>query len=112
MTIDEKNELPIVRVDIHGNFTAHDLERVIATLAQTRAALLPEVPMEPPKDLELAAFQQDDTLFRIRSLIRGGLRVWLRHAGAGWLAFTLTPEDVVALREFLGRDFKLSERAH
>lgn len=93
------------RVNLTGEFTATDLEDVIRNLAEARAGLAPEVPLQPPTELhEANILVQDETQFAFRKLATGGLRIWLRNEGLGWLAFTLSARDVLGIREFLAKE--------
>ncbi len=101
-----ENELPAVkaRINLTGEFSALELEEVIRTLATARASLEPAVPMQPPTLLATEeVLVQEEASFNFRTLIGGGLRIWLRNEGLGWLAFTLTQTDVAGIREFLGQ---------
>lgn len=90
-------ETAIVR--LNGEFTAEDLDDIIRTLAQRRASMSPPVPADLTDDLTV--LEQPDTLFTIRSRAGGGLRIWLRHDGLGWLPFSLTPAQRTRLRAWL-----------
>ena len=93
------------RFDLSGEFSASDLEDVIRTLAETRACMTPPVPEAAPShpDAEQQILVQDESKFTFRKLANGGLRIWLRNEGIGWLAFTLTAADVLGIREFLNK---------
>jgi hypothetical protein len=90
-------------VALNGTFTAQELEEIIATLAQTRAGMQPAVPQEPPTGLETSVPEQESPRFRIRTRAGGGLRIWLRSGGYGWLAFSLTADQRRELVEFIGK---------
>jgi hypothetical protein len=96
------------RVSLTGEFTASEFEEIIRDLAQARASLQPAVPMRPPStENEGDVLLQEDSQFTFAKLATGGLRIWLRNEGIGWLAFNLSATDVRGIREFLakqGRD--------
>lgn len=92
------------RIHLSGEFSATELENIIASLAKARAGTLPPVPASPPTEMsEQEVLVQDDAQFRFRKLATGGLRIWLRNEGLGWLAFTLSPESAAGIREFLNK---------
>ena len=73
-------------------------------LMSTRAGMTPAVPSDPPTEISSEnVLVQEDALFAIRTLIDGGLRVWLRNEGVGWMAFTLSPANRATLRDFLSK---------
>lgn len=91
------------RVALNGTFTAPEIEQAIAELAQARSALQPAVPSEPPMNLDASILTQSNAQFRIRTRIDGGLRIWLRNEGVGWLTFELDAAAREELRTFLAR---------
>jgi len=94
-----------VRIKLEGEFTATELEEIISDLAKARASLEPEVPRQPPSPTsEQEVLVQEETEWSIRRLVTGGLRIWLRNEGLGWLAFTLTADQATGLRQFLGTE--------
>lgn len=91
-------------IALNGEFSAVELEEIIATLAEVRAGMGPAVPSEPPSLLsDREVLVQEEAEWRIRRLANGGLRIWLRNEGSGWLAFTVSPSHAEGLREFLGK---------
>lgn len=86
-------------VALNGEFSALELEEIIADLAQVRAGMQPAVPSKPDPDRNVPV--QERTLFSIRNILGGGARIWLRNEGFGWLAFELSAEEAVGLAEFL-----------
>lgn len=102
---------PTVRIELNGTFSATELEEVISDLAATRATLQPEVPATPPT-LVTDAQVETETLFKIRTLATGGVRIWLRHVGYGWLGFTLSPTQRTEFVEFVQKRAGHSHTAH
>lgn len=96
-----------VRIALNGEFTAMELEEVIRDLALARSGLKPEIPMQPPSLLsEHDVLVQKETQFAFRKLATGGLRIWLRNEGIGWLAFNLSRADVLGIREFFSKEVR------
>lgn len=90
-------------IALNGSFTAADMDEIIADLARARASLFPGVPNQPPTNLDAPMLEQHEPQFRIRTLAAGGLRIWLRHEGFGWIAFTLSARQRKELVEFLAK---------
>jgi len=90
-----------VRISLNGEFSGPELEEIIRGLAEARAGLEPSVSQEPPTTLDAQVLVQEDALFKFRTLTHGGLRIWLRNEGLGWLAFSLTAADVAGIQVFL-----------
>ncbi|WP_298580535.1 hypothetical protein [uncultured Luteimonas sp.] len=103
-----------VRIELNGDFSAPQLDEILRDLAKARAGMLPAVPEHPPSLLsaEEEVLLQDEAKFDIRTLLNGGLRIWLRNEGLGWLAFTLTPAHAASLRVFLSQERPDSGTAH
>lgn len=94
-----------IKINLNGEFTALELEEIIGDLAIARAGSLPAVPMQPPSHLSPDAViqEQDNALFIFRTIINGGIRIYLRSEGFGWLAFKLNPADAEGVRELLNK---------
>jgi hypothetical protein len=100
-------------ITLSGEFTAADLEDIIRELATVRSGMGPPVPQEPPPpNSEAELLPQPDALVRIRTRVNGGLRVWLRHAGFGWIPFELGPDEVVQIRDLIGKKLGHTHTAH
>jgi hypothetical protein len=102
-----------IRIQLNGEFDAKELQDIIADLMQARAGMESEVPRtlpDMPSVPEIAV--EGSPLFKVRTLTTGGLRIWLRHAGFGWIGFTLQPADVDGLREFLSKRLGHSQIPH
>ena len=100
-------------ITLSGEFTAADLDDIIRELATVRSGMEPSVPQEPPSaNSEAQSLPQPDALYRIRTRVNGGLRIWLRHAGFGWIPFELGPDEVVKVRDFLGKQVGHTHTAH
>lgn len=90
-------------VTLTGEFTASELDEIIRDLAMARAGMLPAVPTSAPGDIsaEGEVLVQDAASFTCRTLASGGLRIYLRSDGLGWMAYNLTPRDVAGIRELI-----------
>ena len=103
-----------LRIELNGDFSAPQLDEILRDLAKARAGMLPAVPEHPPSLLSAdeEILLQDEAKFDIRALLNGGLRIWLRNEGLGWLAFTLTPAHATSLRVFLSQERPDSGTTH
>jgi len=88
-----------VTISVAGTFTAAELEEVIRDLAETRAGMTPPVPSTP--EAAGTALVQADSSVKVRSLVDGGVRVWIRNEGIGWIALTVSAEKREGLANFL-----------
>ncbi len=104
--MDENTKEARVQIALDGEYSAAELEELIRHLAKTRAAMLPSVPGEPPTSFDTDALQEIDPLFKIRALVGGGVRIWLRNEGYGWLPFTLSATGISSLAKFIGKPTK------
>lgn len=82
---------------------ASELELLIHELAELRANMYPGVPetLEAAIAADAPVLQQDNPSAMFRTLTDGGLRLWIRNLGFGWLAFRFGARDVQTLRELL-----------
>jgi hypothetical protein len=111
--MDKEEEHQKVKINLNGEFTAPELEDIIAELGKARAGMLPAVSKEPPSvESNVDVTVQEETLYSIRTLVSGGVRIWLRNEGFGWLGFTLTPADKEGIRDFLGKKIGHSHTSH
>ena len=101
------------RIALNGEFGAADLDDVLRHLAEVRASLKPSVPESAPTALSTRTFlEQDETSFKIATLAAGGMRIWLRHEGFGWLAFNLSAHDTERIRQLLAKQIGSPPAAH
>jgi hypothetical protein len=78
----------------------HDLDSLIEQLIMLRASTRPARAVEPVKDHNYPL--EYDPCWRVdQSPLLEGPVLMLRHAGAGWLAYTFTPASLVQLLEAL-----------
>jgi|SRR5580765_1773385 len=86
-----------------GALTALELEELIGELIKARATMAPPVPDKPEDAPDRTVLEQNPASFTVRTLADGGLRIWLRNDGLGWLAFQLDQEQRQGLAEFLSK---------
>ena len=101
-----------VTTSLNGKFTAAELEDVIKELSIARARMEPAVPLSPPTSSEASIVLQENASFTVRTLIDGGLRIWLRSEGIGWIAFQLSATRRQELLEFLGKKAGHTHTSH
>lgn len=103
-----------IKINLNGEFTALELEEIIGDLALARAGMNPPVPTSPPSHMspEAVITEQENALFIFRTLIDGGIRVYLRSEGFGWLAFRMDATDVDGIRELLNKKLGDSYTSH
>ncbi|HZH42768.1 MAG TPA: hypothetical protein VEY50_01600 [Lysobacter sp.] len=102
-----------VHITLLGEFTADEIESLIRKLAVTRAGMDPPVPDTPPTaQTPGEVLVHEDASFSLGELDDGGVRVWLRSDGAGWLAFTLTKSDIDGIVAYIRRRLERRSRVH
>ena len=82
--------------------SANDIDHLIATLADLRRKLLPEIPKELEPGTKLMA--QGDPIWRTQGVFHslvGGALLSLRHSGLGWTTFILPMQEVETLGKWL-----------
>lgn len=89
-------------IKIGSTYDAEQLEELIAVLAEHRQHLRPPVaPAVPAAGTRQAGkvrvHAQPEPVLECRLLRAGGLRLWLRNEGLGWLLFDLNAEQTAAL---------------
>lgn len=99
---DDKHRL---RLRIDAELTATELETLIGELADLRAQMEPSVPIARPRPASAAAsqtvFMQDDPSVTAAALEGGGIRLWLRSSGLGWLGFSFTAAQVAPVVSYI-----------
>lgn len=93
-----------VRLTIDSKLNAEDLESLISDLALLRGKLNPEVPRECPNlqsSRDVRVSTQSDPDFQLRLLRDGGIRLWIRNRGLGWLVFDFPVSNACAMRDYL-----------
>lgn len=99
------------RITIDTTLDAAAVEALIHRLAHIRARMTPGVPTSrPARDSDTQILEQDNTAARFDTTLDGGLRIWLRNLGLGWLAFRLPPRGVEALRQLISQQIADPDR--
>jgi translation initiation factor 2 beta subunit (eIF-2beta)/eIF-5 len=102
-----------IKLNLEGEFSASDIESVIRTLAKARAGLKPQVPENPPTEYSTdEALVQAESKFSIATLANGGIRIWLRNEGIGWIAFDLGEADKRGIADFLSKKLGHTNTSH
>ena len=120
----------VATVEIHGEYRADEMERLIGELSALRAKMLPEVPLAPGMEGREedpgAARAGGDPCVQVAVMRDGMTRFFVRHAGIGWFGFNLPVERARTLaqyilglaqprqqaREFFGRKRRESDPFH
>lgn len=98
-----------LRLDISGTLSTAEVEKLIGTLADMRAQMEPAVPdTRPASGTGAPLMIQDDPSFFLASTRDGGIRIWLRSHGLGWLGFSLPLRNAQAMQGFLTRHVEAS----
>ena len=94
-----------VQVGVDKDLTAADLEILLAALMTARSKIEPAVHPMPPTAADAhtrsPVVVQRDPDITFAALADGGIRLWLRHAGAGWLAVQFSAEKARLFRDYL-----------
>jgi hypothetical protein len=95
----------VASVEVHGNYTAAQLEKLIGELSAMRAAMHPAVPPAPPMtnsaEDPAAARARGDPYVQVAVMRDGMTRFWVRHAGLGWFGFNLPVERASMLANYI-----------
>jgi hypothetical protein len=92
-------------VEIHGSYSAGELEGLIEQLSALRAQMSPAVPTAPPMtnrtEDSAAARSRGDPLVQVAVMRDGMTRFWIRHGGLGWFAFNLPVQRATQLAQHI-----------
>jgi hypothetical protein len=95
----------LASVDIHGTYSARELETLIAELSAVRAAMTPAVPTMPPMtniaEDGAAARARGDPCVQVAVMRDGLTRFWVRHSGLGWFGFNLPVDRANLLANYI-----------
>ncbi|MHB9838501.1 hypothetical protein Q8F57_027105 [Paraburkholderia terrae] len=110
---DGTHRLNMVTADPGYTFTAEEVSGLIATLANTRVAMLPAEPMEPAQ--QVAGMQNvanEPPMRWFYDEMNDKAALVLRHPGFGWIGYALTIETVQQLQDGLQKivDHRNSQR--
>lgn len=80
-----------------------ELETLIADLADLRASMEPPISYEAPQPGENGPnlSVQAEPYMTMKRLRNGGVRMYLRNSGLGWLLFDFRPDQAIAIRDYL-----------
>lgn len=87
------------KLSLTGEFSAPELDEIIRDLATARAGMLPAIPATPEESSD--ALVLADPSVKIRTLVGGGVRIWIRSDGLGWFAFDVSAANREGLARFL-----------
>lgn len=82
------------RIEVQGEFTASELENLITRLAVLRSDMQPPVPENPPDattDPDKPILRESDSAMTAAARRNGGIRLWFRNRGLGWIAYEVDP---------------------
>jgi hypothetical protein len=94
-----------VKLDIKAVMTTYEIEKLIRDLAELRAVMSPPVSIQPsnrrdaPEHYTQVSLQEEPYL-EARQLVDGRIRLWVRNAGIGWMAFNLPVAKAQSLRDY------------
>lgn len=94
-----------IQLSIDDTLSAAQLEALIVRLVTLRSHMEPAVHGSPPT-IEDAHSRgnvsvQEDADIRFAALRGGGIRLWLRHVGFGWIAVQFSAEKARLFRDYL-----------
>ena len=81
------NDKTRLSINLTGTHTALQIEELMRTLAEARAAMTPAVAATRADLADTAELLiEDNAALTIALRTNGGFRLWLRNRGYGWLA--------------------------
>jgi hypothetical protein len=100
------NQKTIASVQINAELTASDLDALISELAEVRAQMDPSVAKsrpdpQDPLTMDTPVTMEDSPAMMAIRLKDGRIRFWARSAGFGWLAFNLSEQEAMLIRDYL-----------
>jgi hypothetical protein len=94
----------VITMTIGGQTVAlgpQDISEIIDQLAQARATMTPEIPMQVMPGKTFAATR--DPLIASQTAANGDKLMMLRHTGFGWVPFACSPQWLVEMLAVLSR---------
>lgn len=93
-------------VQINAKLTASDMDGLISELAELRAQMEPTVAKsrpdpQDPLTMDTPVTMEDSPAMIAARLKDGRIRFWARSAGFGWLAFNLSVQESMLIRDYL-----------
>lgn len=100
-------------ITVDGDYTANELETLLVKLMSLRGRMRPQVSALPDMEDETSLIScQEDGGFALSTSSDGRTRLFLRHSGLGWVAFTFSNDHAVLLRDYLVANTKDDERVN
>ncbi len=90
----------LLTVAISSTLDVQGVEELIRQLAIRREQMSPAVPRTRAIDGDGALFGNDPEL-TVASTADGAFRLWIRHAGIGWMAFSYSAKRAIGLAQFI-----------
>jgi len=95
-------EKSLLSLDIKGDMTGPEVERLISDLAEARGLMEPPVPLElPAANANVILMTQDDPSITAIPFVGGGVSLYIRNNSLGWMVFNLPPNVAIDFRDFL-----------
>ena len=88
-----------LRVRIDETLDAAGVEQLMRRLALLRADMQPPVPTA--RDPDASTIAEENPALLIATLRNGGVRLWLRHRGYGWLAWQLDDRSAIGIARYI-----------
>jgi hypothetical protein len=91
-------------LEVTGEFSANALEDLITKLAVLRSTMSPPVTERPPDattDPEKRILMESDCAMTAALRRNGGIRLWFRNSGIGWVAYEVEPERARAIAQYI-----------
>jgi hypothetical protein len=89
-------------ISVDGDYSAEKLETLLVQLMSLRGQMRPSVSAMPNMEDESSLIScQEDGGFALSTSSDARTRLFLRHSGLGWLAFTFGQEHAALLRDYL-----------
>jgi hypothetical protein len=96
------DDMRSLHISIDSPYTANQLEDLLVKLMSLRGQMLPAVSAMPNMEDEKRLIScQEDGGFALSTSSDARTRLYLRHSGLGWLAFTFGVEHALLLRDYL-----------
>ncbi|MCC2673068.1 MAG: hypothetical protein K0R58_15 [Ramlibacter sp.] len=91
-------------LQIEGTFTASELEALLVKLAVLRSGMTPPVPQtrpDPATDPDKPILLEDGAAVTAALRRDGGVRIWMRNRGYGWMGYQVEPARAVGLAKYI-----------
>jgi hypothetical protein len=91
-------------IDLRGELTASELEDAITRLAVLRSNMTPPVTEKSPNpftDPDKPILMESDCALTAALRRNGGIRLWLRNRGFGWVGYEVEPGRARAIANYI-----------